>query len=204
MIVTPSPPAAPLVGLTRLYAYHTSRLEISNDFASTTRVIPLQVVRPAKLNDDAPSVQSHYRTFNACLRTRQEGGAPCAPRPSLRLSAAAVPSPDKVRPDGEGHPQHPPRRLAGSPEQRATNRSAACTAKACARFAPALRAASALCPRCQRRGRQAGVNHGLLSVPSRKKAGRRGVAHRRHRRSPAHGTSPWPRRCLAHARFACR
>ena len=37
---------------------------MSNDFASTTRVIPLQVVREAKLNDDAPSVQSHYGTFN--------------------------------------------------------------------------------------------------------------------------------------------
>ena len=62
--MTPSPPAAPRLALTRLYASHTSRLAMSNDFASTTRVIPLQVVREAKLNDDAPSVQSHYGTFN--------------------------------------------------------------------------------------------------------------------------------------------
>jgi len=27
------------------------------------RIIPLRVVHPVKLNDDAPSVQSHYRTF---------------------------------------------------------------------------------------------------------------------------------------------
>ena len=62
-IVTPSLPAAPRLAFTRLYASHTSRLAISNDFASTTRVIPLQVARTAKLYDDAPSVQSHYRTF---------------------------------------------------------------------------------------------------------------------------------------------
>src|SRR5215210_7656892 len=63
-IVTSSPPAAPRFALTRLYASHTSRLVMPNDFASTTRVIPLQVVRAAKPNDGTPSVQPHYKTFN--------------------------------------------------------------------------------------------------------------------------------------------
>ncbi len=63
-IVTPSPPAAPRLALTRLYASHTSRFAISNDFASTTRVIPLQVVHAAKPNNGAPSVRPHYKAFS--------------------------------------------------------------------------------------------------------------------------------------------
>src|SRR5579864_4767782 len=59
-----STPAAPRLAFTCLYASHTSRLEILNGFALSTQILPLQVARSIKPDDDAPSVQSHYRTFN--------------------------------------------------------------------------------------------------------------------------------------------
>ena len=37
---------------------------ISNDFAPTAFIIPSRVVHASNPNDAAPSVQSHYRTFN--------------------------------------------------------------------------------------------------------------------------------------------
>src|ERR1019366_6419053 len=63
-IVCSSTPAVPRFALTRLYASHTSRFVIPNGFALSTQVLPLQVAREIKLNNAAPSVQFHYRTFD--------------------------------------------------------------------------------------------------------------------------------------------
>src|ERR1700674_6106365 len=59
----PSTPAAPRFAFTCLYASHTSRFAIQNGLALFMRVFPVRVVHWIKPDDDAPSVQSHYRTF---------------------------------------------------------------------------------------------------------------------------------------------
>src|SRR6202035_1283119 len=59
----PSTPAAPRFAFTCLYASHTSRFAIQNGLALFTRILPSRVVHWIKPDDDAPSVQSHYRTF---------------------------------------------------------------------------------------------------------------------------------------------
>src|ERR1035441_3639296 len=59
----PSTPAAPWFAFTRLDASHTSRFAIQNGFALSTEVLPLQVASITLLDDDAPSIQFHYRTF---------------------------------------------------------------------------------------------------------------------------------------------
>jgi hypothetical protein len=59
----PSIPAAPRFAFTCLYASHTSRFAIQNGLALFTRILPVRVVHWIKPDDDAPSVQSHYRTF---------------------------------------------------------------------------------------------------------------------------------------------
>src|SRR3978361_1499680 len=79
----PSTPAAPRLTFTCLYASHTSRLAIQNGFALSTAVIPLQVVAGIKLNDDAPSVRSHYRTINPTT-----GASAPVPRIGTRTLAA--------------------------------------------------------------------------------------------------------------------
>src|SRR6266852_3334534 len=68
-IVCPSIPAAPRFAFTCLYASHTSRFAIQNGLALFTRILPVRVVHWIKPDDDAPSVQSHYRTFfpNTCV-----------------------------------------------------------------------------------------------------------------------------------------
>src|SRR3954447_6137270 len=58
-----STPAAPRFAFTCRYASHTSRLAIQNGLALSIQIIPLRVVRRIKTDDDAPSVQPHYRTF---------------------------------------------------------------------------------------------------------------------------------------------
>jgi len=52
------------LAFTCLYASHTSRLVIQNGFALFTPVLLFQVADVITPDDDAPSVQSHYRTFN--------------------------------------------------------------------------------------------------------------------------------------------
>src|SRR5256885_2860160 len=62
----PSTPAAPWLAFTRLKASHTSRLGIGNGFALSTgssRCQMAAVGRWPKLNNAAPSLRSHYRTF---------------------------------------------------------------------------------------------------------------------------------------------
>ena len=59
----PSTPAAPWFAFTRLYASHTSHLEIQNGFALFTRLLPFLVDLQIRLDNAAPSVQFHYRTF---------------------------------------------------------------------------------------------------------------------------------------------
>src|SRR3954449_7958171 len=70
LIVTPSPPAAPLLAATRLYASHTSCFGISNDLVVwpdlPTRLLPedLSGCSGEHLVDDpAPSLPAHYRRF---------------------------------------------------------------------------------------------------------------------------------------------
>src|SRR6516164_287172 len=58
----PSTPAAPRFAFTCLYASHTSRFAIQNGLALFMRVLPLRVAHRIKPDDDAPLVQSHYRT----------------------------------------------------------------------------------------------------------------------------------------------
>ena len=58
-----STPAAPPLARTRLKASHTIRLGISNGLALLTQILPLLVVHAVSLDDAAPSLQSHYRTF---------------------------------------------------------------------------------------------------------------------------------------------
>src|SRR5713101_7560588 len=62
-IVCPSIPAAPRFAFTCLYASHTSRFAIQNGLALFMRILPVRVVHWIKPDDDAPSVQSRYRTF---------------------------------------------------------------------------------------------------------------------------------------------
>src|ERR1700731_2294784 len=59
----PSTPAAPRFAFTCLHASHTSRFAIQNGLALFMRVLPFRVAHRIKPDDDAPSVQSHYRTF---------------------------------------------------------------------------------------------------------------------------------------------
>src|SRR5271163_956331 len=59
----PSIPAAPRFAFTCLYASHTSRFAMQNGLTLFVRVLPLRVAHRIKPYDDAPSVQSHYRTF---------------------------------------------------------------------------------------------------------------------------------------------
>jgi hypothetical protein len=59
----PSTPAAPRFAFTRLYASHTSRFAIQNGFALSTEVLPFRVASITLLDNDAPSIQSYYRTF---------------------------------------------------------------------------------------------------------------------------------------------
>ena len=59
----PSTPAAPWLAFTRLKASQTSRFEISNGFASITGSSCITVGLWPRLNNAAPSVQPHYRTF---------------------------------------------------------------------------------------------------------------------------------------------
>jgi len=62
--IVPSTPAAPLLAFTCLYASHTSRFRYTKCLASFMSVLPLRVAHTLKPDDDAPSVQSHYKTFN--------------------------------------------------------------------------------------------------------------------------------------------
>src|SRR5258705_8622722 len=65
-IVCPSTPAAPWLAFTFLKASQTSRLGMSNGFTSSTGSSCCQLVSVGpwpRLNNAAPSVQLHYRTF---------------------------------------------------------------------------------------------------------------------------------------------
>ena len=62
----PSTPAAPWLAFTRLKASHTSRFGMSNGFASSTGSSRCQMASVdlwPRLNNAAPSLQPHYRTF---------------------------------------------------------------------------------------------------------------------------------------------
>src|ERR1700749_3748446 len=59
----PSTPAAPRFAFTCLNASHTSRFAMLNGLALSMQVLSLRIAHRIKPDDDAPSVQSHYRTF---------------------------------------------------------------------------------------------------------------------------------------------
>jgi hypothetical protein len=56
-------PAAPWLVFTFLKASQTSRFGMSNGFALVMRLLPSPVGRLPRQDTEAPSVQSHYRTF---------------------------------------------------------------------------------------------------------------------------------------------
>jgi hypothetical protein len=47
-----------------LYASHTSRFAIQNGFALSTEVLPFRVAPITSLDNDAPSLHPHYKSFN--------------------------------------------------------------------------------------------------------------------------------------------
>src|SRR2546430_17063408 len=79
----PSTPAAPWLALTFLKASQTSRFGMSNGFALSTELLPLPVGSGPRLNNAAPSVRSHYRTFNPSM-------GPSAPVPRIGTLVLAV------------------------------------------------------------------------------------------------------------------
>src|SRR5918999_3148127 len=79
----PSTPAAPWLALTRLYASHTWRLEISNGFALSNRFLPSLVDLSIKPNNVAPSLPLHYRAFIAV--GSEEAHLRAGLRPPLKL-----------------------------------------------------------------------------------------------------------------------
>src|ERR1700733_7149452 len=83
----PSTPAAPWLAFTCLYASHTSRLAIQNGFALSMAVIPLRVATGIELNDDAPSVRSHYGTINPTTG---------APAPVRRIGTRTLAATDRL------------------------------------------------------------------------------------------------------------
>src|SRR6266446_6879246 len=63
----PSTPAAPWLAFTFLKASQTSRFGMSNGFALSTELLPLPVGSGPRLNNAAPSVRAHYRTFTPTM-----------------------------------------------------------------------------------------------------------------------------------------
>src|SRR5262245_8683568 len=80
----PSTPATPWFAFTCLNASHTSRFAMLNGLALFMRVLPFRVAHRIKPDDDAPSVQSHYRTF-----TPTTGVSAPVPRVGTQTLAAA-------------------------------------------------------------------------------------------------------------------
>src|ERR1700722_4267496 len=64
-IISPATPAAPWLAFTFLKASQTSRFGMLNGFALATELLPLPVGSGSQLNNAAPSIQLHYRTFHS-------------------------------------------------------------------------------------------------------------------------------------------